>query len=286
MAASVEPPAGTGAPALVLRGLAKEYRRGVPVLSDINLAIAARGITAVIGPSGTGKSTLIRCINRLVEPTRGEILFHGLDLTKLRGRRLREARRRIGMVFQEYNLVERLSVMENVLSGRLGYVRPLRAWLRRYPPADIDAAWELLDIVGLTEYANQRADSLSGGQRQRVGIARAVMQRPEILLADEPTSSLDPKTSVEIMELMTSLAESRDIPVVVNIHNVPLARRFASRIVGLSGGAVVFDGPTQALTDEHLKTIYGGESWLEERARPAARTPAARRTESAPSISS
>lgn len=286
MAASAQPPAGTGASSLVFRGLVKEYRRGVPVLRDINLTIAARGITAVIGPSGTGKSTLIRCINRLVEPTRGEILFHGLDLTKLRGRRLREARRRIGMVFQEYNLVERLSVMENVLSGRLGYVHPLRAWLRRYPPTDIDAAWELLDIVGLTEYANQRADSLSGGQRQRVGIARAVMQRPEILLADEPTSSLDPKTSVEIMELMTSLAESRDIPVVVNIHNVPLARRFASRIVGLSGGAVVFDGPTQALTDEHLKAIYGGESWLEERARPAGWVRAARRAASAPSISS
>jgi len=284
MAASAQPPADTGAPALVIRGLTKEYRRGTPVLRDINLTIAARGIAAVIGPSGTGKSTLIRCINRLVEPTRGEILFHGLDLVRLRGRRLREARRRIGMVFQEYNLVERLSVMENVLSGRLGYVRPLKAWLRRYPPADIDAAWELLDIVGLTEYANQRADSLSGGQRQRVGIARAIMQQPEILLADEPTSSLDPKTSVEIMELMTSLAESRGIPVIVNIHNVPLARRFASRIVGLSGGAVVFDGPTQALTDGYLKTIYGGESWLEERVRPG--TPPPRRESATPTISS
>lgn len=284
MAASAQPPAGTGAPALVIRGLTKEYRRGTPVLLDINLTIAARGITAVIGPSGTGKSTLIRCINRLVEPTRGEILFHGLDLVRLRGRQLREARRRIGMVFQEYNLVERLSVMENVLTGRLGYVPPFKAWLRRYPPADIDAAWELLDIVGLTEYANQRADSLSGGQRQRVGIARAIMQQPEILLADEPTSSLDPKTSVEIMELMTSLAQSRGIPVVVNIHNVPLARRFASRIIGLSGGAVVFDGPTQALTDEHLKTIYGGESWLEERARPGG--PSLRRASTAPAMDS
>lgn len=277
MAVNAQPAADTGAPALVIRGLVKEYRRGTPVLRDIHLTIAARGITAVIGPSGTGKSTLIRCINRLVEPTRGEILFHGLNLGQLRGRRLREARRRIGMVFQEYNLVERLSVIENVLSGRLGYVPPFKAWLRRYPPEDIDAAWELLDIVGLTEYANQRADALSGGQRQRVGIARAVMQRPELLLADEPTSSLDPKTSVEIMELMTSLADSHRIPVIVNIHNVPLARRFATRIIGLSGGAVVFDGATQALTDEHLKQIYGGESWLEERAQAGAHGPAQRR---------
>ena len=136
--------------ALVIRGLRKEYRRGVPVLRDISITFPARGITAVIGPSGTGKSTLIRCINRLVEPTAGEILFHGVDLARLRGQALREARRRIGMVFQEYNLVERLTVMENVLSGRLGYVSPFKAWLRKYPQADINAAWELLDTVGLT----------------------------------------------------------------------------------------------------------------------------------------
>ena len=182
----------------------------------------------MIGPSGTGKSTLIRCINRLVEPTSGEILFHGIDLARLNRRELRQTRRRIGMVFQEYNLVERLSVMENVLSGRLGYVSSFKAWLRRYPKADIEAAFELLETVGLTAHANQRADALSGGQRQRVGIARAVMQKPELLLADEPTSSLDPKTSVEIMELMVAIAESRRIPVIVNIHNVPLARRFAT----------------------------------------------------------
>ena len=252
-----------GASALEIRGLCKEYRRGVPVLRDINIAIARRGITAVIGPSGTGKSTLIRCINRLVEPTAGQILFDGLDLARLRGRALREARRRIGMVFQEYNLVERLTVMENVLSGRLGYVSPFKAWLRKYPKQDIEAAFELLDTVGLTQFANQRADALSGGQRQRVGIARAVMQRPELLLADEPTSSLDPKTSVEIMELMVSIAERRNIPVILNIHNVPLARRFANHVIGMSGGSIVYDGPPSGLTDEHLKQIYGGEDWLE-----------------------
>ena len=261
MAAVIAP--GEAPCALEIRGMHKEYRKGVPVLRNVNLRIASRGITAVIGPSGTGKSTLIRCINRLVEPSAGEVLFNGVDLVLLRGRALREARRRIGMVFQEYNLVERLTVMENVLSGRLGYVSPLKAWLRRYPGEDIAGAWDLLDSVGLTEFANQRADALSGGQRQRVGIARAIMQDPELLLADEPTSSLDPKTSVEIMELIVALAEKRRIPVLLNIHNVPLAKRFATHIVGMSGGAVVYDGPPEGLSDSHLRQIYGGEDWLE-----------------------
>lgn len=249
------------APALELRGLVKEYTRGKPVLKGIDLAIGTEGLTAIIGPSGTGKSTLIRCINRLVDPTSGEILFGGEDLAKARGEALRHARRRIGMVFQEYNLVERLSVMENVLSGRLGYVSPWKAWLRKYPQEDVDRAFELLDIVGLTDFPNQRADSLSGGQRQRVGIARAVMQRPKLLLADEPTSSLDPRTSVEIMELMRDIGGRESIPVMVNMHNVELARRFADRILGMSGGMIVFDGPPSDLTNDHLTGIYGGEGW-------------------------
>jgi phosphonate transport system ATP-binding protein len=233
------------------------------VLRGIDLEFGARGITAVIGPSGTGKSTLIRCINRLVEPTSGEVIFDGQDITKLSRGELRLARRRIGMVFQEYNLVERLSVMENLLCGRLGYVSPLQAWLRRYPPQDIARAFDLLDTVGLAPHAQSRADSLSGGQRQRVGIARAMMQEPQLLLADEPTSSLDPKTSVEIMALMKTLSEAHDFPVVVNIHNVELARRFADRIVGMTGGRVVFDGAPATLSDVHLNEIYGGKGWLE-----------------------
>jgi phosphonate transport system ATP-binding protein len=249
--------------ALAIRHLRKEYRAGVPVLKDVSLEIGGQGLTAVIGPSGTGKSTLIRCINRLVDPTAGEIIFRGQDLAKLRGRPLREARRRIGMVFQEYNLVERLTVMENLLCGRLGYVAVWRAWLRKFPQADIDRAFELLDAVGLGEFATRRADALSGGQRQRVGIARAVMQNPDLVLADEPTSSLDPKTSVEIMELLASLARSRSIPVVVNIHNVDLAKRFAERIIGMAEGVVVFDGPPGELRESHLMQIYGGKGWLE-----------------------
>jgi phosphonate transport system ATP-binding protein len=175
---------------------------------------------------------------------------------------LRLARRRIGMVFQEYNLVERLTVMENVLSGRLGYVPLWRAWLRKYPEADIARAFDLLDAVGLPEHATRRADALSGGQRQRVGIARALMQGPELLLADEPTSSLDPKTAVEVMELLARLTAAANVPVIVNIHNVELAKRFAQRIVGMAGGAVVFDGPPEDLRPDHLRLIYGGEDWL------------------------
>lgn len=247
---------------LSIRGLSKAYVPGKPVLRDISLDFASQGVTAIIGPSGTGKSTLIRCINRLVEPSGGSIWMDGQDLVPLRGRALRLARRRIGMVFQEYNLVERLSVMENLLSGRLGYVPLWRAWLRRYPQADIDRAFALLDAVGLPDHATRRADALSGGQRQRVGIARALMQRPALLLADEPTSSLDPRTAVEVMELLTRLTAEEGVPVIVNIHNVELAKRFCGRIIGMHQGSVVFDGPPEAIEPRHLTQIYGGEDWM------------------------
>ena len=251
---------------LHIQGLTKSYQAGKPVLKGIDLRIQGNGLTAIIGPSGTGKSTLLRCLNRLVEPTAGSLLLSSsegqVDLALVKGQQLRMARRQIGMVFQEYNLVERLTVMENLLTGRLGYISSWKAWRRKFEPTDIAYAFELLAEVGLSEFANQRADALSGGQRQRVGIARALMQRPRLLLADEPTSSLDPKTSAEIMQLLKEQGQRQRIPVIVNIHDVDLAKRFADRIVGMTGGHVVYDGSPEGLTDEMLKNIYGGEGWM------------------------
>ena len=250
-------------PYLVVENLKKEYVAGKVVLSNINLSIEDTNITAIIGPSGTGKSTLLRCINRLVEPTSGKIIIDGVDICTLSGAALRAARRRIGMIFQEFNLVDRLSVMENALCGRLGYIPSWKAWLRKFPKEDITAAFELLDTVGLGEFATVRADNLSGGQRQRVGIARALMQQPQVLLADEPTASLDPKTSVEIMELLRDIGRLRKVPVLINMHDVNLGKRFASRMIGMCGGSIVFDGPPSELTDDHLQKIYGGKGWLQ-----------------------
>ena len=253
----------TPARSLRIDRLSKEYTAGKPILSNISFEASSKSSVAIIGPSGTGKSTLIRCVNKLIPPTSGNIYVSGENITALHGARLRRARRKIGMVFQEFNLVERLTVMENVLCGRLGYVSPLRAWLRRYPQSDIDMAFALLESIGLIDFTRQRADSLSGGQRQRVGIARAIMQEPHVLLADEPTSSLDPKTSVEIMELLVSLTETHQIPLIINIHDVELAKRFATRIIGIARGGIVFDGPPADLSNDHLQDIYGGENWLQ-----------------------
>ena len=253
---------GAQSRSLSVENLEKSYGRGPLVLKGISFAVSGAATLGIIGPSGSGKSTLLRCINRLIEPTAGRVKVAGADMTGLAGASLRQARRRIGMVFQEFNLVERLSVMENVLCGRLGYISPLRAWLRKYPQADIDKAFALIDQVGLGEFFAQRADSLSGGQRQRVGIARAVMQEPDIIMADEPTSSLDPKTSVEIMELLRQFSRERDIPMLVNIHDVELAKRFCDRLIGISQGVIVFDGPPADLRADDLKAIYGGEDWL------------------------
>lgn len=247
---------------LSIKNLVKEYVPGKPVLKDISFDVDAQSIVAIIGPSGTGKSTLLRCINRLINPTSGSITVAGQDITKLSGRNLRLARHHVGMVFQEFNLVERLTVIENVLCGRLGFVPVWRAWLRKYSQEDINRAFELIEMVGLDEFATVRADALSGGQRQRVGIARAVMQNPDIIMADEPTSSLDPKTSVEIMQLLTDFSKKQTIPILVNIHDVNLAKRFADRVIGMSKGHIVFDGAPGDLQDEHLKEIYGGEAWL------------------------
>ena len=243
---------------LEVSALAKRYPTGDEALRGVSLTVGNDEVVFVIGPSGAGKSTLIRCINRLVEPDAGSITLDGLEITTLPPAELRRARRQMGMIFQEFNLVERLTVMENVLSGRLGYVGLWQAWRRRFPPEDVAMAFATLRRVGLEGMETKRADALSGGQRQRVGIARALVQRPKILLVDEPTSSLDPKTSEAVMALITELADDERIPALINIHDVPLARRFARRIIGLSAGRVVFEGPPAALDRAALGVIYGG----------------------------
>jgi phosphonate transport system ATP-binding protein len=246
---------------LTITDLAKQYPTGLRALHSVSLVVDEPQVVAIIGPSGAGKSTLIRCINRLVEPTSGSILLDDTDITKLGRGELRRARRRMGMIFQEYNLVERLTVMENLLSGRLGYVSFWRSFRRKYPPADVQAAYELLDRVGLQGYENTRADALSGGQRQRVGIGRALMQAPDLLLVDEPTASLDPKTSRQIMRIIVELAHERDTPTLLNIHDVPLAQSHADRIIGLAAGNIVFDGKPNDLSEAVLTEIYGEEDW-------------------------
>jgi phosphonate transport system ATP-binding protein len=227
----------------------------------VDLSVPRGQVLALIGPSGAGKSTLIRCVNRLVEPSEGRVFLGPTQVTALRGRELRATRRRIGMIFQEYALVERLTVMENVLSGSLGRYGFLRSVLRRFPADGIRRAFELLERVGLQGMQDKRADQLSGGERQRVGIARALHQEPELLLVDEPTASLDPRTSLRVMRLIVELCRERALTAVINMHDVPLATRFADRIVGLSRGAVVFDGAPGDLNPARLTEIYGEEEW-------------------------
>lgn len=246
---------------LKLVDLVKQYTTGDRALKGVTLDIPDGQVMALIGPSGAGKSTLIRCVNRLVEPSSGSVTLNDLELTTLGLRQLRLARRRIGMIFQEYALVERLTVMENVLSGRLGYVGFWRSWLRRFPEADITEAFRLLERVGLADMVDKRADELSGGQRQRVGICRALIQNPELLLVDEPTASLDPKTSRQIMRLICELCQERGLSAIINIHDVLLAQMFAERIVGLQLGEIVYDGPPDGLTPDVLTQIYGEEDW-------------------------
>ncbi|WP_043527102.1 phosphonate ABC transporter ATP-binding protein [Litchfieldella xinjiangensis] len=246
---------------LTIKHLSKTYPTGDTALRDVSFSVSRGQVLGLIGPSGAGKSTLIRCINCLVAPSSGEVALGGTELVSLNGAELRRARRRIGMIFQEYALVERLTVMENVLSGRLGYVPFWRSFTRRFPGPDIENAYRLLDRVGLLAHADKRADALSGGQRQRVGIARALAQEPDLLLIDEPTASLDPKTSRQIMRLIQEICLERNLPAIVNIHDVPLAKQFMDRIIGLRAGQVVFDGTPATLTEPVLTDIYGTEDW-------------------------
>ena len=252
---------------LKIKQLVKKYNTGDLALNSVDLEVQKGQVMALIGPSGAGKSTLIRCVNRLVAPTSGEIWFNGENIVKMRSGKLRRARRNMGMIFQEFALVERLTVMENVLSGRLGYVGFWRSYLRKFPRNDIKGAFRLIEKVGLDTMTNKRADELSGGQRQRVGIARALIQNPDILLVDEPTASLDPKTSRQIMRLITELCEENQLGAIINIHDVALAQMFSERIVGLREGSIVYDGSPDDLKPDVLTEIYGKEDWTAVRER-------------------
>jgi len=246
---------------LTIDSLDKKYPTGDRALKSVSLSVQTGEVIGLIGPSGAGKSSLIRCVNRLIEPSGGSITLNGKNILAMGQHHLRLARREIGMIFQEFALAERLTVMENLLSGRLGYTGFWASWFRRFNQADISRAFELLDRVGLSDMHNKRADELSGGQRQRVGIARALMQSPTLLLVDEPTASLDPKTSRQIMRLIIDLCRERGLAAIINIHDVVLATEYLPRIVGLRAGEIVFDGQAQAVDQTVLSRIYGEEDW-------------------------
>lgn len=243
---------------LAIRGLHKTYGGSVHALRGVDITFRRGEFVVIIGPSGAGKSTLIRCINRLVEPDRGEVVFDGEHLESLKGGELRRRRAMIGMVFQHYNLIGRVNVINNVLHGRLGHVPVWRSALGMYSHEDRAAAVELLQTVGLDEQMYKRADELSGGQMQRVGICRALIQNPKLLLADEPIASLDPRSADVVMDTIRTTTEARHLTCIVNLHQVDYARRYASRIIGLKHGTVVFDGHPDELDAETSARIYEG----------------------------
>ena len=241
---------------LAVHDVKMTYPTGEEALRGVDLEMTVQEVVALLGLSGSGKSTLLRCINRLVEPTAGKVVLDDVEVTGLPRRELRRMRQRMGMIFQEFNLVDRLTVLENVLAGCLGYTSTWRCFLRAFHREDIERAIDTCDRVGLVDHIRKRADQLSGGQRQRVGIARALMQRPKILLVDEPTSSLDPKIGREVMDLMSRLAEEEHIPMLVSVHDLGLAKRYASRIVGLQNGIKVLDSRTSDVDAATIDNIY------------------------------
>lgn len=244
-------------PLLEMRSVSKRYDGRGRALSEVSLKVAPGELVAVIGSSGAGKSTLLRCVNKLIDCTEGEILFEGRDIARARGRELRHARRRIAMIFQHYNLVYRATAIENVLQGRLGYKSAVAGMLGRYSEDEKRRAFEALDRVGMAPFAYKRADQLSGGQKQRVGIARALLQEPALMLADEPIASLDPKSSRTVMELLRWIATELRVGCLVNLHQVDFALEFSDRVVALKAGEVVFDGAPDRLTSATIAEIYG-----------------------------
>ncbi len=245
---------------LQVEHLTKVFPGGVVALQDVSFTVEEGDFLAVIGLSGSGKSTLLRCINRLIEPTSGRVVWNGVDITAARGEELRKIRRQIGMVFQQFNLVKRSTVMTNVLSGRLGYAHPVLSLFRIFPPEDHRRAMAALERVGIPDKAYVRADQLSGGQQQRVGIARALMQEPRLILADEPVASLDPVLAHSILQYLETLNRVDRITVICSLHFLDLVHRYATRVIGLKDGRLVFEGHPKDLTRERFKEVYGEEA--------------------------
>jgi phosphonate transport system ATP-binding protein len=246
-----------------VKNLTKIYDDGTVALRDVSFEVKEGEFLVVIGLSGSGKSTLLRCINRLIEPTQGQILWDGADITVADATQLRHTRRQIGMIFQQFNLVKRSSVLTNVLSGRLGYTRPWTSLLHRFPPQDREMALQALQRVGIADQAHKRADELSGGQQQRVGIARALMQQPRMILADEPVASLDPVLAHSILGHLEELNQDEGITVLCSLHFLDLVQRYATRVIGLRDGQIVYRGSREdirGMTDEQFKEIYGEEA--------------------------
>ena len=252
------PGAGSAAP-LVLADVGKIYG-DAPALSDVSFSIPAGAFVVLLGPSGAGKSTIFRCVTGLTQPDTGSIDVAGAKINTLSGRPLREARRNIGLIFQQFNLIGRLTAIKNVLGGRLGHAPAWRVILRLFERRDRQLALANLDRVGLLDKAYQRADSLSGGQQQRVAIARVLTQESQIILADEPVSSLDPDSSETVLGILKGISRERGIAVLCSLHQVDLAKRYADRIIGLRGGRIVYDGPAEGLTDQALDLIYRRDS--------------------------
>ena len=244
---------------LKIQNLSKTYPNGTQALKNVSFDVADGEFMVVIGLSGSGKSTLLRCINRLIEPTEGKIIWDGVDITTASPTELRHIRRKIGMVFQQFNLVKRSSVLTNVLAGRLGYVNPWSSLIGIWPQEEKDRALQALARVGIAEKAHNRADSLSGGQQQRVGIARALMQEPKLILADEPVASLDPVLSHSILQYLEQL-NKEGITVICSLHFLDLVHRYATRVVALKDGMKVFEGSAEEIDRVKFKEIYGEEA--------------------------
>lgn len=245
---------------LEIQNLHKIYNNGTHALKGVSFKVEPGEFLVIIGLSGSGKSTLLRCINRLIEPTSGKVKFLGKDITHIKGEELRKVKSQIGMVFQQFNLIKRRSVLTNVISGKLGSLGTFESVFERFNDDTIKEAYTNLERVGITEKAGIRADSLSGGQQQRVAIARSLMQNPKLLLADEPVASLDPATSNSVMQYFEKINKELGTTVICNLHFLSLVRRYASRVIALKGGEIIYEGMPSDIDETWFKTIYGEDA--------------------------